>query len=479
MKDVYFDDLRSLVDALEKAGNLKKVDGAHWNLEIGTISEMLALRRGPATLFDNIPDYPKGYRVLTNALQTQVGQRIAFGMDEEAPATEIIKDWADKFARFKPAPHKYVSTGPVMENVITGDDVNILKFPVPKWHEADGGRYVGTGHCVITKDLDEDFYNVGTYRCMVQNENTINVYTSPGKHAAIMRGKYWANGKDFPVAITFGQEPLLLGFGMISLPWGMGEFEATGFFKGRPVEVIKGPVTGLPIPATAEIAIECLMTRGEEMVEGPFGEWTGYYATVPRPCPTAKIKAIYHRNNPILNGQPPMPPPANTWFPIPVHTVPTLWNNLVTAGLQGIKGVYIHGPGNRPVCVISIEQRYLGHAKQVAAVAAGLLSGGACVGKWIIVVDDDIDPSNFELVLATICLRADIEDSIDIVRGFLNSSLDPSLSPEKRASGNITTAKVLIDACKPWHWRDKFPKPVKSSAQLMQDAMKKFPDLFK
>lgn len=479
MKGVFFDDLRSLIEALDRAKNLRRVDGAHWNLEIGTINEVFALRNGPALLFENIPDYPKGYRVLTNVFQTEIGQRIAFGMDEIASRIEIIKDWAEKFTKFKPISPRYVPDGPVMENVISGDDINILKFPVPKWHEMDGGRYIGTANCVISKDPEEDFYNVGTYRQMVQSEKAINIYSSPGKHFTIMRDKYWKMGKDCPVVVTFGQDPLLLGFAMISLPWGMGEFEAAGYFKGRPIDVIKGPVTGLPIPATAEIAVECLMSPGEETVEGPFGEWTGYYATGARACPLAKIKAIYHRNDPILHGQPPVPPPAYTFFPIPVHTAPTLWNNLLASGLQGIKGVYIHGPGNRPICVISIEQKYLGHAKQVATVAAGLLTGGACVGKWIIVVDDDIDPSNFEQVWTAICLRADIEESVDIVRGYLNSGLDPSLSPEKRASGNITTAKVLIDACRPWHWRDRFPKPINASERLIEEVKRKFPDLFK
>jgi 4-hydroxy-3-polyprenylbenzoate decarboxylase len=151
----------------------------------------------------------------------------------------------------------------------------------------------------------------------------------------------------------------------------------------------------------------------------------------------------------------------------------------VAAGLQGIKGVYIHGPGNRPVCVISIEQRFQGHAKQIATVAAGMLTGGAAVGKFIIVVDDDVDPSNLEQVVAAVCMRCDIEESVDIVRGFQNSPLDPSLSPKKRERGENTQAKMLIDACKPWHWRDKFPKSAAASVELTQAVLKKFPDLFK
>jgi UbiD family decarboxylase len=478
MEGIFFDDLRGLIAADEKAGNLKRVSGAHWNLEIGTVSEMIAMRGGEVTLFDDIPDYA-GFGVMTNVVQNEVGQRIAFGLDENLSPSEIIKKWTAKFEDYKPIPPRYVDSGPVMENVIEGNDVDILKFPVPKWHEHDGGRYIGTANCCISKALDSDYYNVGTYRCMVQDEKTINVYSSPGKHATIMRNQYWASGKDFPMVVTFGQDPLLLGFSGMSLPWERNEFEATGFYKGRPVEVIKGPQTGLPIPATAEIAVECFVTQGDEMMEGPFGEWTGFYASVPKMYPVARIKAVYHRNDPILQGQAPVPPPAYTWFPIPLHTTPTLWNRLVAAGIQGIKGVYIHGPANRSIGVVSIEQKFQGHAKQVGTVAAALLSGGGAVGRFVIVVDDDVDPSNLGEVIAAVCLRCDIEKQIEIVSGFQNSHLDPSLSPDKREKGDITMAKMIIDACKPWSWRDKFPRPAKASDQLTQAALEKFPELFK
>jgi 4-hydroxy-3-polyprenylbenzoate decarboxylase len=400
-------------------------------------------------------------------------------MDEDVSATEIIKEWTEKLANVNPVPVAYVDKAPVMENAITGDKINLLIFPVPKWHAEDGGRYIGTANCVITKDLDSDFVNVATYRCQLQDEKTINVYSGPGKHATIQRDRHWVAGKEFPVVVTFGQDPLLLGISMMSLPYGMGEFETTGFFKGRSVEVVKGPLTGLPIPATTEIAIEGFMTKGDEMMEGRFGEWTGYYASEPKSFPVMRIKAIYHRNNAILQGQAPVPPPAYTWYPIPIHTVPTLWQSLKAAKLQGIKGVYIHGPGNRPLCAISIEQRFQGHSRQVLSVAAALLTGGSAVGKFIVVVDDDVDPANLEAVIAAVCMRCDIDEQIDIVRGFQNSPLDPSMSPAKRNAGLITQSKMLIDACKPWHWRDKFPRSAKASDELVQETLKKFADVFR
>lgn len=97
----------------------------------------------------------------------------------------------------------------------------------------------------------------------------------------------------------------------------------------------------------------------------------------------------------------------------------------------------------------------------------------------VIVGDEAIDPSNFEEVWTAICLRAEAEKFIDMLRGFLSSGLDPSLSPEKKASGDITTAKVLIHTCKPWHWREKFPRRIHVSKELMGEVQSNFHKLFK
>jgi len=472
--------LREFVEVLDKRGQLKKVEGADWDLEIGAITEMVAERQGPALLFDKIKGYPKGYRIATNLLYTKVGQRIGFGIPEELSDVEVVKYWKDKWAEYKPVPPVEVDSGPVMENILTGDKVDILKFPAPKWHEMDGGRYIGTGVVTITKDPDEGWVNCGTYRVMVQDNKTLAFYASPGKHATIMREKYWARGENCPVVMCFGQDPLLFGISTMPLPWGLSEFDLAGYMKGKPIEVIKGKITGLPIPATAEIAIEGFSPPPsvDSRPEGPFGEWTGYYASGTRTEPVVQIKAIYHRNDPIIHGQPPIKPPVNTWFPIPLHTATFLWDALEKAGMQGIKGVWVHGPGNRVIAVISLQQRYLGHAKQVANLAASLLQGGACTGRYIIVVDEDIDPSNWEEVMWAVCTRCDPETSIDLVRGFLTSPLDPTLPPEKRKIGDLTTAKVIINACRPYHWIKDFPPVNQASDELRKKVLDKWGYLF-
>lgn len=467
-------DLREFIEELDKRGQLRKIEGADWDLEIGTITELVAERGEPALLFDKIKGYPSGFRVFSNG-NTEIGQRITFGIDEKLPNIEVIKQWKDKWAKYKPIPPVEVKSGPVMENILTGGDINMFQFPTPKWHEQDGGRYIGTGVTTITKDPEEGWLNCGTYRVMVHDKKTVSFYVSPGKHAAIMREKYWAKGESCPVVMCFGPEPLLLGMSTMALPWGISEFDMAGYIKGKPIEVIKGRFTGLPIPATGEIAIEGFspLPSIDSRPEGPFGEWTGYYASGTRTEPVVQVKAVYYRNNPVIYGQPPLKG-VSVWYPIPLHVAAPLWNQLETVGITGIKGVYVHGVGGRVIGVISIEQSYLGHAKQVANLAASLLQGGACTGRYIIVVDEDIDPSNWEEVIWAICTRCDPESSIDIVRGFLTSPLDPALSPQKRAMKDFTTSKVIINACKPYHWIKEFPPVNKSSDGLRKKVIEKW-----
>lgn len=476
-------DLRDILKRLDERGQLKKVDGADANLEIGTITELVCEREGPALLFDHIKGYPAGYRVATNVVQANIiGQRIAFGIPEELSKVEAVKWWKDKLAKYQPIPPIKVKTGTVMENVLKGKDIDIRKFPAPFWHELDGGRYIGTGDIVITKDPEEGWINFGTYRVMIQEDDgtIVSFYISPGKQGDVMRRKYWAKGESCPVVMCFGEDPLLFGLASTTFPWGMPEFDLAGYLKGKPIEVIEGPVTGLPIPAAAEIAIEGFGIPPSVRVkpEGPFGEWTGYYASGRRDNePILEIKAIYYRNDPIITGQPPLKPPVSTWHPIATHSASAIWARLEAAGMLGIKGVYGHGPGERAIIVVSIKQGYIGHPKEVLCLTAVALSG-SMAGKYIIVVDDDIDPANLGEVLWAVSSRCVPEDQIEIVRGHKTSRTDPSLPPEKIDRGDISMGRLLIDACRPYHRFSKFAPVNRASNELRSKIEKKWAALF-
>src|SRR5574342_1257418 len=112
------------------------------------------------------------------------------------------------------------------------------------------------------------------------------------------------------LAVSFGQDPLLFLAGSIEVPFGQSEYDWAGAVRGAPVEVIMGEETGLPLPAHGEIVIEGEALPTARRDEGPFGEWTGYYASDVRAEPVIRVQRLMHRNDPILLGSPPGKPPS-------------------------------------------------------------------------------------------------------------------------------------------------------------------------
>lgn len=475
-----FKDLREFIDKLEEVGEVKTIRNADWDLEIGAISEIMAERDGPALIFDEIKGYPIGFMVADNLYTTMKRKTLALGLPEGLNEIEYIQKWRDIFKEFKPINPVEIDTGPVMENVHQGNQVDLYEFPTPRWHEQDGGRYIGTGCMVITRDPDEGWVNFGTYRGMLHDKDTIGFYVSPMQHGNLMRRKYWSKGLSCPVAIALGQEPALFAASTCFLPWGVSEYDFAGYLRNEPVEVVKGEVTGLPIPAYAEIVIEgeAPPPEVETRAEGPFGEWTGYYAHGSMPEPIIKVKSVMHRNNPILHGAPPYKPPTSYTFDLFTWRAAVIWNQLEMAGVPGIQGVYLMpAAGGNPISVISIKQSYGGHARQAGLVAAGC-KGGAYLGRFVIIVDDDIDPSNSDDVLWALATRCDPATSIDLLTGCLSSALDPRIEPDKKRKGDFTNSKAIINACKPYHWMGEYPLVNKISSKLRQQTTDKWSHLF-
>src|SRR5258708_32060302 len=211
---------------------------------------------------------------------------------------EFVRNIKDRITNVKYIKPEVVKDGPVMENVFRGKDINMWKFPTPKWHELDGGRHIGTGSVDITRDPDEGWANLGTYRVMIHDEDTLGFYISPGKHGRIMREKHFAKGEVCKVAVSFGQDPLIFLAGGVEVPRGLSEYDWIGGLQGSPVQVIEGEYTGLPFPASSEIVIEGDAMPGEERDEGPFGEWTGDTPERRGPDPLPRVKRRNRLNTP-------------------------------------------------------------------------------------------------------------------------------------------------------------------------------------
>lgn len=463
-----FSDLRGWLQEAEKMGQLEMARGAHWNLEIGAITDLLRRQRNrPAIIFDDIPDYPSGYRVLVNLFGSNDRIALTWGLPTGLSTIELKDRLRERYKGLTPIKPMVVSNGPVMENVLTGHAVDLFRFPTPLWHENDGGRYIGTGSVDITLDPEENWVNLGTYRVMIMDKNHAGFYISPGKHGRIQRTKYLSAKKPMPVAISCGHDPVIFLVGSTEFPYGVSEYEWAGAIKGQPVEVIKGPVTGLPIPANAEIVLEGFVTPGETRMEGPFGEWTGYYGSDTRPEPVLEVKAIYHRNNPIILGSPPGKPPNEYSLFRAIFRSILIEEQLAKAGIPDVTGVWCHqAGGSRLFNVVGIKQRYPGHAKQ-AAMVANFCQAGNYLGRYTVVVDDDIDVTDLDEVVWAMCTRVDPAKDIDIITDCLSGPLDPIIP----AADKGHSSRAIINACRPMRWIDTFPKVVGASPELVQKTV--------
>jgi UbiD family decarboxylase len=469
-------DLREFLERVDALGELKRVSGAGWDLEMGCLAELIyhaGQENPPAILFDDIPGYP-GFRCVSGLTNSSQRLAVTLGFPLSKNAIDIVQCYRDRMKEHKPIPPVEVDakTAPIYQNVLRGDDIDILKFPVPKLHELDGGRYVGTDDLVIMKDPDGGWVNIGTYRSMVHDAKSLGLWISPGKQGRQIRDKYFAQGKPCPVLICVGHDPLLFLASGNELPYGLSEYDYAGGHRGLPFEVVRSEVHGLPMPAHAEIVIEGEMHPGDMRLEGPFGEFTGYYASHQSPQPVVRIQRIYHRDSPILTMASPMQPPSDFSFSKCVTKSGMIWDEIERAGLSGVKGVWCHEAGGaRMFNIISIKQRYPGHARQALHLAASCQSA-SYLGRFVVVVDEDVDPTNTFDVIWAISTRCDPAEDIEFIRRAWSGPLDPMLT-----EGSGTNSRGLIDACRPFERLATFPPVARASDELRKAVAEKFKHL--
>jgi UbiD family decarboxylase len=464
-------DLRAFIDFSRERGDLEVIRGADPYLEIGALYELSLRDLYPRLLlFDEIKGYPAGYRVVVNVRFSRI-----FSGELSLDALKAYRKrgkWEGQ-----PIPPTVVASGPITSNVVTGAAVNVRAFPAPHWHADDGGNYIGTECLVITKDPESDWVNVGTYRTSVHDERTLSVFIEDGKHGDLIRKKFWSRGQACPMVVVVGQAPVLGNVAGTSSRYGVSEMATAGGLIGRSIEVVNGQLTGLPIPADAELAFEGFMPPIDEVsaTEGPFAEWPGYYASNPHPDAVLQVGAVYHRDDPIVTGQPPAKPTFPGRQPS-LGGMAALWDAIEASGLPGVTGVWKPvGAGVRFVNIISITQLYDGHAKAVGLVAAGA-GPGAYLGRVTIVVDDDIDITDPAEVMWALATRWDPKTQTDIIDGAWSGEIDPVIAPEKRAAGDWTNSRAIIYAVRPYRWKDRFPKVNVVPADYLAEVERKWHD---
>jgi UbiD family decarboxylase len=464
-------DLRAWLAQMQAEDEVQAVTGANREEEIGGIVDFYQRRTGnKAVLFDEIPGYPPGHRVLANILTSTRRIKLTLGLSPEASDMELVHFWRRYMKEGKTIPPVTVASGALLDNFSEGKDVDITRIPTPKWHEHDGGYYIGTGCMVIMRDPDTGWINYGAYRVQAHDRGTASVMCSKGKHGNLIMRRYHERGEPCPIAVVCGMHPGLFMVAGLEIPYGKNEYDAAGGLLGEAVEVIIGPRTGLPIPAHAEIAFEGFVHPDDLIDEGPLGEWTGYYAGGKKKEPAIRIETLMHRDDPILLGAIPGIPPDDDSFYRGTYRSGAVWNQLEGAGVPEVKGVWAHeAGGSRLWLTVAIKQMYAGHAKQ-AGLIASQCHAGAYANRFVVVVDDDIDPADMDKVIWAMCTRFDPREGLETLRGCWSTALDPmAYGPD-----DPRNARVVIDACRPWRRRDTFPQVARSSKELDERIRAKF-----
>ena len=471
-------DLRAFLAAVADGGEVRHVAGAHWDRELGAVTEVLyreKVDKSPLLLFDEVPGYAKGMRCLYGMLGSPLRLALGLGIDpaQSGDRRTMLDTYRRRIKSHEPIPPRIVDDGPVMENVDSDGDVDILKFPVPIHHEHDGGRYIGTACGVVTRDPDTGRINVGTYRVQVNGPDIATSYISNGKQGRIQRDKYLKAGKPCPMAIVVGIDPATYIAARYTLSDSVPELDWAGGLVGRPIDCIEGELTGLPFPANSEIVLEGEVSPDETAMEGPFGEWTGYYAGDAREEPVIRIKRVYYRNDPILTCAASQKPPHSHLFERCFIRSAGLLDSLEGAGIPDVKGVWVHQAGaGRTFVVVAIRQRYFGHANQAGLVASQVNPTGY-VGRYVVVVDDDIDPTDMQDVIWAMGTRSDPKTDFTVLDRNWSSRLDTMVTDEK-----LYNSRVVIDACIPYERLETFPRVAQTSPELAAEVRSRFPDVF-
>lgn len=469
-------DLRQWIARVEAIGQLQRItEEVDWDEEMGAITYMAHQEIGaPALLFEKIRGCPPGFRALWNLLGSSV-DRFAISIGEPTGLTvmELIQRAKTKFTRAIPPVMVDGQDAPVNVHPMIGDEVDVTIFPAARHWAGDGGRYIGTADAVLTRDPDGGWLNVGCYRQMVHDRNHVGLYLSPGKDARLHIERYWSRNEPCELVAVWGVDPAMFIAASQTFPKTVSELDFIGGILGGPVELVKGQVVSLPYPARAEIVMEGIVYPNAMKLEGPFGEFTGYYGRPEDLAFLVEVKAVHYRDNPILTHALMADYPANECSLLySIARSARIWNDLDKLGVPAIKGVYCHpaAAGGFAMTVISLEQRFAGHAPQALALAAQV-PGGAYFSKWIIAVDDDVDPSNINQVLWAMATRCNPVEDIDILRQTWSTWLDPTQNPpEERPYGS----KALINACMEHRYIKQFSKRTKIRRSVYENVVAKW-----
>lgn len=445
-----FEDIREFIAKLEAEGEVQRIEEeVDWNLEAAAIQRRGYEENLPIPFFQKIKDYPAGFRLIGGGVNNYRRIAIAFGLPPNTHPKEIIEEYLKR--KNKPIKPVIVKDGPCKENIRVGKKVDLFELPIPMVHQGDGGRYLGTWHMTISKELGGDWVNWGMYRHMVHDKNKAGILmVSPQQHVHYMfhRG-YEPKGKPMDVAIVIGVEPMSTMCALTPMPHGVSEANIAGGLRGEPVKLVKCETSDLYVPASAEIVVEGEMRPNDKMDEGPFGEYTGYMAGGRGPRPVIHVKAITFRNNPIFTfccqGI-----PATDSCAVAITAAAETLEILRSRGIP-VVAVSIPPEAANVITVVAVKNTYGGLVDDVIHTCWSAKRANGM--PYIFVVEDDVDPFNIGQVLHVLATKCHPYKGITRLEHAHSNNILPFLTRQEQTSG--LGAKAYFDCTWPRDWDPK------------------------
>jgi 4-hydroxy-3-polyprenylbenzoate decarboxylase len=421
-------DLRHFIERLERDGELKRISlPVDPHLEVTEIARRTLRARGPALLFER----PKGarYPLLANLFGTtrrvalamgresiaelrEVGRLLAFLKEPELPSS--LREALGRAANFKPMLHvtpRLVARAPWQDNVLEGSEIDLGRLPIQHCWPKDAGPLITFG-LVITKGPLKPRENIGIYRQQVIGPNKVIMRWLSHRGGAIDFTE-WCQahpGERFPVVVAIGADPATLLAAVAPIPDTLSEHQFAGLLRGAKSEVVTC-AGGLHAPASAEFVLEGYITPGEEALEGPFGDHTGYYNAQAK-FPVFTIERLFHRHHPIYHsaymGRSPDDEPSVLAMALNEVFIPLLQKQF-----PEIVDFYLPPEAcSYRIAVVSIKKRYAGHARRIMFGVWSYLRQFTYT-KFVIVTDDDIDVRDWKAVIWALTTRLDpVRDSV-------------------------------------------------------------------
>jgi 2,5-furandicarboxylate decarboxylase 1 len=430
-----YQDLRAFLTALKNVGEL--VDIARPVSPKYDIAKALAKAssvQGPALMFQQTgTDFP----LVAGVYGTRKRALIAFEATELTIHDKVLKGIAEQVG-----PVDFEGTAPCQEVVLTGDAIDVTRLPVPIYSPRDGGPYITAG-IVVSENPETGIPDIGNYRFQIHGPKEMGVFSAPNHRFGKNMAHAVAMGKELHGAVVIGVDPMTMFSCQVQSSDATNDWFVAGGLRGAPVELVKAVSNDMKVPAWAEIVIEFTVDTKAQKMEGPLGEYTGYY-TPASLKPVARITAITHRRNAIFQG-------LLTGKPITENHVlkqipfETSILRQLQAQFPTIADISINSSGGvQTYVVIAMKPRYEGEARQaILAAMAGNLHP-----KWVIVVDPDIDIRNPAEVEWAQSFRVKPSQDVFVVARTAAAPLDPY------TDGGYSSS-VGIDATRPFG--EEFP----------------------